>query len=81
MVESVRGEGVYTIVTKEEFVVVNGIVASPFGANHMMANLFYNVHRFMYAVSPMLLASSVLHNSNEALGMIIPLFGPSAGVI
>jgi Hint module len=77
MVESVRGEGVYTIVTKEEFIVVNGIIASPFGANHMLANMFYNVHRFVYAISPMLLASNLLHNANEELGMMIPLFGPS----
>ena len=75
MVGTSRGEGVYTIVTKEEFVVVNGIIASPFGANHMMANMFYNVHRFVYTVSPMLLASSLLHAANEALGCMIPFFG------
>jgi predicted Zn-dependent protease len=67
---------VYTIVTTEEFVVVNGIIASSFGANHMMANLYYNIHRFMYALSPFLLTSSLLHTANEKLGMIIPLFGP-----
>ena len=78
MVESLRGEGVYTIVTKEEFVVVNGIIASSFGANHMMANLYYNIHRFAYAVSPLLLSSSLLHSANEMLGMLIPLFSIAA---
>ena len=77
MVESVGGEGVYTIVTNEEFIVVNGIIASPFGANHMMANMFYNVHRFVYSISPSLLVSNVLHSANEGLGLLIPLFGPS----
>jgi hypothetical protein len=66
---------VYTIVTTEEFVIVNGIIASSFGANHMMANLYY-IHRFMYALSPFLLTSSLLHIANEKLGIIIPLFGP-----
>ena len=73
-VNHVQGEGVFTIVTNEEFVVVNGIIASPFGANHMMANLFYNVHRFVYVISPALLVSSVLQAANEGLGLVIPLF-------
>ena len=73
-VETVQGEGVYTIVTKEEYIVVNGIIASPFGVNHMMANLYYNMHRFLYALSPVLLASDFLHSANEVLGMTIRLF-------
>jgi Hint module len=75
MVEKVQGEGVYTIVTNEEYVVVNGVIASPFGANHMMANLYYNIHRFLYSLSPVLLASNLLHSANEGLGVAIPLFG------
>ena len=70
-----RGVGIYTIVTKEEFVVVNGIIASPFGVNHMMANLYYNIHRFVYSIAPMLLESSLLQSINENLGMLTPLFG------
>jgi hypothetical protein len=77
-VVSVKGEGVYTIITSEEDVVVNGIIASPFGANHMMANLYYNVHRFAFALSPLLLSSSFLRTFNEGLGVMIPFFGQSA---
>ena len=77
-VEVVQSEGVYTIVTNEEYVVVNGIIASPFGANHMMANMFYNIHRVVYALCPVLLASTLLHTANEGLGLLIPLFGASA---
>lgn len=77
-VQAVQSEGIYTVVTKEEFVVVNGIIASPFGANHMMANMFYNVHRFLYSLSPLLLSSSLLQSVNEKMGIMIPLFGPSA---
>jgi hypothetical protein len=75
MVEKVQGEGVYAVVTNEEFVVVNGIIASPFGANHMMANMYYNIHRFLYSLRPALLASNLLHSTNEGLGIMVPLFG------
>ena len=74
-VEIAGGLGVYTIVTKEEFVVVNGIIASPFGVNHMMANLYYNMHRFVYSIAPKLLESSLLQSVNEGLGILTPLFG------
>jgi hypothetical protein len=77
-VESVRSEGVYTVITKEEFIVVNGIIASPFGANHMMANMYYNIYRFLFSLSPLLLSSPLLQSANEKMGIVIPLFGPSA---
>ena len=64
-VETVQGKGLYTVVTKEEYVVVNGIVASPFAANHMLANLYYNIHRFVYATTPSLLSNAALHSANE----------------
>ena len=61
----VRGEGVYTIVTKEEYIVVNGIIASPFGINHMMANLYYNIHRIAYVSAPLLISSPIIRSLNE----------------
>lgn len=64
-VETVPGEGLYTIVTKDEYVVVNGIIASPFAFNHMAANLFYNMHRFIYACAPSLLNSPLVRSANE----------------
>ena len=64
-VENVQGQGLYTIVTKEEYVVVNGIIASPFATNHMLANLYYNVHRFVYAIAPSLCSYSWIHAANE----------------
>ena len=74
-IDFVRGEGLYTIVTKEEYIVVNGIIASSFAVNHMMANLYYNMHRIIYSLSPVLLASKMVHSLNEGMGMFIPLFG------
>jgi Hint module len=64
-VETVRGEGLYTIVTKAEYLVVNGIIASPFAFNHVAANLFYNVHRFLYASIPHAVKSPRFSRVNE----------------
>ena len=64
-VETVQGKGLYTVVTKEEYVVVNGIIASPFAVNHMLANLYYNIHRFAYTTAPSILNYSALHSANE----------------
>ena len=59
--DKVSGAGIYTIVTNEEYVVVNGIVASPFAASHVVGNTFYNVYRAMYNYVPGLFKSSLFH--------------------
>ena len=46
------GAGVYSIVTKEEYLVVNGIVASPFARSHDVGNLLYVIPRFVYSLVP-----------------------------
>jgi len=53
-VSDVPGEGVYTIVTlsHDKLLVVNGILASPFAYNHIVANAFYSIHRAVYAFAP-----------------------------
>lgn len=71
---SVKGTGLFTVITNEEYIVVNGIIASPFSANHMMANLYYNMHRFAFALYPLLLSSSLFRSVNEGLGVMIPFF-------
>jgi hypothetical protein len=63
-----RGKGVYTIVTTEEFIVVNGIVASPFALNHYAANGFYNLFRALYSAAPVLMKSSFVGVMYERIG-------------
>ena len=48
----VKASGIYTIITDKEFLVVNGIVASPFSRSHMMGNYFYFFYRAFYAIFP-----------------------------
>jgi Hint module len=70
----ILGQGLYTIVTKQEYVVVNGIIASPFATNHMIANLYYNMHRFLYSSAPALLNTSLLRSANEVSPLsVLPL--------
>jgi len=48
-VSTVQGEGIYTAIAMEELLVVNGIVATPYGGvNPTLANVYYNLHRCMY---------------------------------
>jgi hypothetical protein len=42
-VETVQGHGLYTAVTENEYLVVNGIVASPFASNAAIAHAFFNL--------------------------------------
>ena len=56
---TMQGKGVYTVVTNKEYIVVNGIIATPFGGiNPTLANIYYNLHRLMYAFIPHTLMSS-----------------------
>ena len=49
-VGKVEARGIYTIIAIEELIVVNGIVATPFGGvNPTLANIYYNLHRLAYA--------------------------------
>ena len=51
-VGTVEGKGIYTIVAMEELIVVNGIVATPFGGvNPTLANIYYNLHRLAHRSS------------------------------
>jgi hypothetical protein len=53
----VKGKGIYTIVTNEEYVVVNGIIASPFAGNHALGNAYYTIYRSLYTVAPAIFSS------------------------
>ena len=45
------GKGIYTVIAMEELIVVNGVVATPFGGiNPSLVNIYYNLHRLAYTV-------------------------------
>jgi hypothetical protein len=51
------GLGAYTVVTTEEFIVINGVVASPFALNHAIGNSFYGVLRVLHKMFPSVIVS------------------------
>ena len=63
-----KAEGIYTAVTTNEFLVVNGIVASPFAVTHGLVNAYYNLHRTVAASFPSVLKSTFLLAANALLG-------------
>jgi hypothetical protein len=68
-------DGVYTIVTYEEMVVVNGIVASPFAVNHAVAHGYYNVIRVLDSVVVRgVMELSVLKRASVFLGSMAVSF-------
>lgn len=72
-------EGIYTVVTTNEFLVVNGIVASPFAVSHGLANSYYNTHRIMAKVFPMALKSPLVFAANAFLTGLTGAFFTLAG--
>ena len=49
-VGQVEGKGIYTVIAMEELIVINGIIATPYGGiNPTLANIYYNMHRLAYA--------------------------------
>ncbi len=68
--DKVAGNGIYTIVTNEEYVVVNGVIASPFAASHAMGNTFYNVYRAMYNYVPGLFKSSLFQSFHSTFAHV-----------
>ena len=59
-VDKVVDKGLYTVVTREDLIVVNGIVASPFAVKHFIPNMFYNFHRFVFGILPSFLSPLLL---------------------
>jgi len=67
----IEAHGLFSIVLKEEFVVVNGVVASPFATNHAVTNAFYNVYRALYDIAPALMQLNVVKAATEVFGALV----------
>jgi hypothetical protein len=65
----VKGYGVYSVVTENEFIFVNGIAASPFGFSHL-ASRYYDLHRFINrSYFPSFLSSKLFMNFQSMIMM------------
>ena len=53
-------EGLYTIITEVEYIVVNDVVASPFAVNHYFTNKYYDILRLIHKYAPFLSHCSLM---------------------
>jgi len=67
-VTRVIAKGLYTAVTENEFLVVNGVVASPFAVTHGVTHAFYGLHRALYKLAPSFMKSPAVVTANALLG-------------
>jgi hypothetical protein len=70
-VTGVRRDSFYTLVTMEEYVVVNGFVASPFAWNHAVGHSFYTIHRSLFRYFPEIMTTTWLSESINYLPDIV----------
>ena len=69
---TLHGRGIYTVVTaSDQNLVVNGIIASPFASNHLVANSFYNIHRAVYKYAPWFTSHFVMTKAVKEFGDMI----------
>jgi hypothetical protein len=66
-IASVVDRGLYSAVTEKEFIVVNGIVASPFADNHFIGNAYYS----MLKLFPNIFSVRWLFEANEYIGSVV----------
>lgn len=72
--ETIQSSGYYTIVTENEFLVINGVVASPFAVSHSVANAYYTLYRTLFAYLPTVLKSDFFIDAHSILsGMVFTL--------
>jgi len=62
--------GIYSAVTNNEFLVVDGVVASPFAISHAVPHAFYHLHRAIYALAPSFLKSPLASTANALFGAL-----------
>jgi len=67
-VTRVTAKGLYTAVTENEFLVVNGVVASPFAVAHGVTHAFYSLHRALYKIAPSFMKSPAVVTANALIG-------------
>ena len=69
-IQEVQGKGVYTVVADEEFIVVNGVLASPFAVNHAVPNAFYHIHRSLFWMAPALVTSAIFAEAHRVFSAL-----------
>jgi hypothetical protein len=57
--------GIYTVVTTNDYIVVNNIIASPFAISHIVPSFYYLLHKIIYNIDSNLLESESFQSFNN----------------
>jgi len=64
-IEIVEEEGIYTVITLEEYIVVDNIIASPYAIFHLLGNIYYSLHKNLYSINPKIIDSPYFKKFNQ----------------
>jgi hypothetical protein len=64
-IENSYDTGMYTLITQEEYIVVDNIIVSPFAVSHNMGQFYYSMYRGLFKISPKILHSDVFRFYHE----------------
>jgi len=64
-VSNIDCEGAYTVITLEEFIVVNNVVASPYAIFHFLGNVYYSIHKVLYKTNPDIVKHQIFGKVNK----------------
>jgi len=63
--EIISENGIYTVVTNEDYIVANNIIASPFAISHLLPSFYYQIHKIIYNINPKLLETNTFDKFNK----------------
>ena len=66
--------GIYTVVTSNDYIVVNNIVASPFAISHFLPSFYYLLHKIIFNIDPNILNSSTFTSFNYNSNLLFNKF-------
>ena len=69
-IAKVESKGIYTAVTQNEYLIVGGVMSSPFAVTHRVTHIFYAMHRAMYLACPYLMHVPALVSANALIGFV-----------
>ena len=70
-IEITAQRGVYSVITENDYIVVNGFIVSPFSDNHAIGSMYYDIHRFLGSYFPGILESETFKYFHYSLGNLL----------
>lgn len=72
--DTVEKEGIYTVVTLEDYIVVDNVVVSPYAISHLFGNVYYSMFKFMHSINPKIVQSEIIKKIVETNAVGLGIF-------